>query len=131
MSAEIGSTRIVSGYGCARTETMSSNDVGKKRAGICSENLRQQVEKCFRRKFAETTSKKDVLSMFVEDRNVFLLRFVNSYQQRQIWREIYTGYMTCYFKTSYINTFTDLVLQTPVSKYQFESFNQQRTPKTI
>ncbi|KAI3878397.1 hypothetical protein MKW98_001812 [Papaver atlanticum] len=108
MSAEIGSTRIVSGYGCARKETMSSVDLGKKRAGICSENLRQQVEKCSRRRFAETNSKKDVLSMFVEARNVFcqkklngnkqsysreemeVLRFVNSYQQRQIWREIYT-----------------------------------------
>ncbi|KAI3949960.1 hypothetical protein MKW92_017072 [Papaver armeniacum] len=109
MSAEIGSTRIVSGYGCARKETMSSVDLGKKRAGFGSENLRQQVEKCSRRRFAETNSKKDVLSMFVEARNVFcqkkldgnkqsysreemeVLRFVNSYQQRQIWREIYTG----------------------------------------
>ncbi|KAI3860296.1 hypothetical protein MKX03_030977 [Papaver bracteatum] len=109
MSAEIGSTCIVSGYGCARKSTMSSVDVGKKRAGICSENLRQQVEKCSRRRFAETNSKKDVLSMFVEARNVFcqkklngnkqsysreemeVLRFVNSCQQRQIWRKIYTG----------------------------------------
>ncbi|KAI3932928.1 hypothetical protein MKW92_023851 [Papaver armeniacum] len=104
MSAEIGSTRIVSGYGCARKETMSSIDLGKKRAGICSENIRQP-----RRRFAETNSKKDVLSMFVEARNIFCqkkldgnkqsysreemegLRFENSYQQRQIWREIYTG----------------------------------------
>ncbi|XP_026427962.1 myb-like protein Q [Papaver somniferum] len=109
MSAEIGSTSIVSGNGCARKETMSSIDLGKKRAGNFSENLRQQVEKCSRRRFAETNSKKDVLSMFVEARNVFcqkkldgnkqsysreemeVLRFVNSYQQRQIWREIYTG----------------------------------------
>ncbi|KAI3981020.1 hypothetical protein MKX01_012175 [Papaver californicum] len=63
-----------------------------------------------RRKYAETGSKKDVLSMFVEARNVFCqkkwdmsskqsysrekmeaLRFENSYQQCQIWREIYTG----------------------------------------
>ncbi|KAI3887354.1 hypothetical protein MKX03_002758 [Papaver bracteatum] len=109
ISADIGSTRIVSGYGCARKETMSSVDLGKKRAGFGSENLRQQVEKCSRRRFAETNSKKYVLSMFVEARNVFcqkkldgnkqsysreemeVLRFVNSYQQRQIWREIYTG----------------------------------------
>ncbi|XP_026415294.1 activating signal cointegrator 1 complex subunit 2 homolog isoform X2 [Papaver somniferum] len=104
MSAEIGSTRIVSGYGCARKETMSSIDLGKKRAGICSENIRQP-----RRRFTEANSKKDVLSMFIEARNIFCqkkldgnkrsysreemeaLRFENSYQQRQIWREIYTG----------------------------------------
>ncbi|KAI3834440.1 hypothetical protein MKX03_032551 [Papaver bracteatum] len=66
MSAEIGSTRIVSGYGCARKETMSSIYLGKKRAGIFSENIRQP-----RRRFTETNSKKDVLSMFVEARNIF------------------------------------------------------------
>ncbi|KAI3877488.1 hypothetical protein MKX03_027175, partial [Papaver bracteatum] len=85
MSAEIGSTCIVSGYGCAKI---------------------YHEFQMFRRRFAETNSKKDVLSMFVEARNVFcqkklngnknksysreemeVLRFVNSCQQRQIWRE--------------------------------------------
>ncbi|KAI3830983.1 hypothetical protein MKW92_011671 [Papaver armeniacum] len=76
MSAEIGSTRIVSGYGCARKETMSSIDLGKKRAGICSENIRQP-----RRRFAETNSKKDVLSMFVEARNIFCQKKLDGNKQ--------------------------------------------------
>ncbi|KAI3876402.1 hypothetical protein MKW98_021254 [Papaver atlanticum] len=106
MAAEIGSTRIGSGYGCARKEAVSSIPLGNKRAGICFENIRQQVEKCSRREFTETGLKKDVLSMFVEARNVFcqknldasysreemeVLRFENSYQQSQIWREMYSG----------------------------------------
>ncbi|KAI3833407.1 hypothetical protein MKW98_027782, partial [Papaver atlanticum] len=72
----------------------SSIALGKKRAGICSENMRQQFEKCSRRKFTETNLNKDKLdrnkqSYSREEREV--LRFENSYQQRQIWREIYTG----------------------------------------
>ncbi|XP_026379602.1 uncharacterized protein LOC113274422 isoform X1 [Papaver somniferum] len=63
MSAEIG-------YKCARKEVISSIALGKKRAGICSDNIRQQVEKCSRRKISETNLKKDVLSMFAEARNV-------------------------------------------------------------
>ncbi|KAI3840642.1 hypothetical protein MKX03_004654 [Papaver bracteatum] len=106
MAAEIGNTHIVSGYGFARKDMMSFIALGKKRAGYCFENIRQQVEKCSRREFTETSLKKDVLSIFVEARNVFcqknldasysreemeVLRFENSYQQRQIWRKIYTG----------------------------------------
>ncbi|KAI3845040.1 hypothetical protein MKW92_047329 [Papaver armeniacum] len=114
MATEIGNTHIGSGYGCARKATMTSIALGKKRAGYCFEDIRKQVEKCFRREFTETNLKKDVLSMFVEARNVFcqknldasysreemeshlreemeLLRFENSYQQRQIWREMYSG----------------------------------------
>ncbi|MCL7025025.1 hypothetical protein MKW94_022537, partial [Papaver nudicaule] len=75
----------------------------------CWDKVWKPVEKCFRRKVTETNLKKDVLSMFVEVRNVFCqkksdgikrhysreemepMRFENLYQQRQIWREIYTG----------------------------------------
>ncbi|KAI3845039.1 hypothetical protein MKW92_047328 [Papaver armeniacum] len=59
---EIGSTHIVSGYGCVRKEMVSSIALGKKRAGYCFENTRQQVEKCSRREFTETSLKKDVLT---------------------------------------------------------------------
>ncbi|KAI3956022.1 hypothetical protein MKW92_018931 [Papaver armeniacum] len=64
MSAEIGSTHIVSGYGCVRKEMVSSIALGKKRAGYCFENTRQQVEKCSRREFTETSLKKDVLKIY-------------------------------------------------------------------
>ncbi|KAI3859992.1 hypothetical protein MKX03_008535 [Papaver bracteatum] len=40
-------------------------------SGIWSDNIRQQVEKCSRRKFTETNLKNDVLSVFVEAINVF------------------------------------------------------------
>ncbi|RZC78130.1 hypothetical protein C5167_002361 [Papaver somniferum] len=131
MSAEIGSTRIVSGYGCARKETMSSIDLGKKRAGICSENIRQP-----RRRFTEANSKKDVLSMFIEARNIFCqkkldgnkrsysreemeaLRFENSYQQRQIWREIYTGLGPVYHSSMCVKTLTDPPLLTTLLQCQ-------------
>ncbi|KAI3932924.1 hypothetical protein MKW92_023847 [Papaver armeniacum] len=63
-------------YGCARKETMNSIDLGKKRAGICSENIRQP-----RRRFAETNSKKDVLSMFVEARNIFCQKKLDGNKQ--------------------------------------------------
>ncbi|KAI3951653.1 hypothetical protein MKW92_023213 [Papaver armeniacum] len=108
MATEIGNTHIGSGYGCARKETMTSIALGKKRAGYCFEDIRKQVEKCFRREFTETNLKKDVLSMFVEARNVFcqknldasysreemeVLRFENSYQviNRVRYGERYTG----------------------------------------
>ncbi|KAI3994630.1 hypothetical protein MKX01_027520 [Papaver californicum] len=42
MAAEIGTTHITNGNVCARKETMSSIALGKKGAGICSENIRQQ-----------------------------------------------------------------------------------------
>ncbi|XP_026427634.1 uncharacterized protein LOC113323535 [Papaver somniferum] len=53
MSVEIGTTRIVSGYGCARKEMLRSIALSKKRSGTFSENIRQQVEKCSRGKFTE------------------------------------------------------------------------------
>ncbi|RZC47463.1 hypothetical protein C5167_040396 [Papaver somniferum] len=65
-------------------------------------------KKCSKRKFTETNLKKNVLSMFAEATSGFekkldgskrrytrnemeALRVENSYLQRQIWREIYTG----------------------------------------
>ncbi|KAI3936298.1 hypothetical protein MKX01_032184 [Papaver californicum] len=69
--AKIGSSHIVNGNGCAREGVLGSIALGKRRSGICSENIRQQVEKCSRRKFAETNLKKDVFSVFIEARNVF------------------------------------------------------------
>ncbi|MCL7030830.1 hypothetical protein MKW94_000133, partial [Papaver nudicaule] len=106
MPVENGRTHIGNGNGCARKEMMSSIALGKKRAGICSDKVWKPVETCSRRKVTETNLKKDVLST----RNVFCqkksdgikrrcysreemeaLRFENLYQQRQIWREIYTG----------------------------------------
>ncbi|KAI3984643.1 hypothetical protein MKX01_004006 [Papaver californicum] len=116
MLGDTRSTCIVNGNGCAREEMMGSIALSKRRARICSDEFITQPEvvrqeKCsMRRKYAETGLKKDVLSRFVEARNVFCqkkwdmsskqsysrekmeaLRFKNSYQQRQIWQEIYTG----------------------------------------
>ncbi|KAI3840644.1 hypothetical protein MKX03_004656 [Papaver bracteatum] len=93
MAAEIGNTHIVSGYGFARKDMMSFIALGKKRAGYCFENIRQQVEKCSRREFTETSLKKDVLSIFVEARNRSYSREekVLRFEQRQIWREMYSG----------------------------------------
>lgn len=61
----------VNGNGCGRKETISSIALGKKRSGIGFENIRQQIEKCSRRKITETNLKNDVLSMFFEARYVF------------------------------------------------------------
>lgn len=104
------------GNSCGRKENVSIA-LGKTRVGSCSENIKQEtvrMEKCSRRngkdmeKSTEISVKKNVLSIGSEARNVCLkkadgskrsysrkemqaLRFVNSYEQRQIWREIYTG----------------------------------------
>ncbi|KAI3973538.1 hypothetical protein MKW92_004539, partial [Papaver armeniacum] len=51
-------------------------DLCKKRAGICSENTRQP-----RRKFTDTNSKKDVLSMLIEARNIFCQKKLNGNKQ--------------------------------------------------
>ncbi|MCL7025581.1 hypothetical protein MKW94_020142 [Papaver nudicaule] len=106
MPVENGRAHIGNGNGCARKEMMSSTALGKKGAGICSDEVWKPVETCSRRKVTETNLKNDVLST----RNVFCqkksegiercysreemeaLRFEILYQQRQIWREIYTGF---------------------------------------
>ncbi|MCL7042294.1 hypothetical protein MKW94_004070 [Papaver nudicaule] len=90
--------------------------IGNGTGSVClgeksAENIREDVviqKKCSKRKFTETNLKKNVLSMLAEAKNVCekksdgskrkysrsemeALRFENSDQQRQIWREIYTG----------------------------------------
>ncbi|KAI3935330.1 hypothetical protein MKW98_027150 [Papaver atlanticum] len=102
-----GSKEMVVETGTDIVNGMGSIAMGKKRAGGCSEEVVIQ-KKCSRRKYTETNLKKNVLSMFAEAKNVCEnksdgskrrytrnemeeLRFENPDQQRQIWREIYTG----------------------------------------
>ncbi|KAI3952974.1 hypothetical protein MKX01_028666 [Papaver californicum] len=106
-----GSKEMVAEIGIHIVNGTCSIGLGEKGAGVCSENITQEVviqKKCSRRKCTETNLKKNVLSMFAEAKNVGkkkldgsklrysrsemeMLRFENSDQQRQIWREIYTG----------------------------------------
>ncbi|KAI3876403.1 hypothetical protein MKW98_021255, partial [Papaver atlanticum] len=75
MAAEIGNTHIVNGYGFARKEMMSF--IARVRKGLEFAS----IENVFCQKNLEASYSREEMEV---------LRFENPYQQRQIWREIYT-----------------------------------------